>query len=570
MIETTGVDQLGALPERPWHAVWPPPVPRSLDYPLVPAWWLLERNLERHAHRVAVRCLDHTTGEERAAITYRELAMRARAVAAGLRQLGVAKGDRVALYLPNCVELVASYYGVWESGAIGVPVNTMSTASELAHQIADAQASVLITTAALSATAAPVAAAQGAHLIVVGARARPDGAVTFEELLAASPQAPEPLDPREDLALLLYTGGTTGVPKGAMLTHFNLVANALQFATWYDMREEEETCIATLPMFHSGGLAGALNVPLAAGATLLLFERFNPLTVVQAIERYRATRFFGVPTMYIAVLNNPACRGYDLSSLRACRTNGAALPPSVKAAFDEFVGHEVLVEGYGLSETSPLTHANPPHAPRPGSIGIPLTDTDARIIDPVTGTDVPHGGEGELVLRGPQVMKGYWGRPDATANAFTNGWFHTGDIAIMDPDGYFRIVDRIKDCIVVAGYKVWPREVEDALYAHPSVRQVAVVGTPDAYRGESVCAYVVLREDADKVSGDALRTHCRARLAAYKVPRVIELRTELPMSGPGKVLRRVLRDEARSAAEQRAAALDAATNGPTGTRGRET
>jgi long-chain acyl-CoA synthetase len=550
MIEANGLRPPDATAERPWHAAWPAHVPRTLDYTLAPAWWLLERNLEHHADRVALRCLDSATDADGTALTYGELAAQARSLAAGLRGLGVRRGDRVALYLPNSAELVVSYYGGWQAGAIGVPVNPISPPAELDYQVVDAGAAVLITTAALAPTAAPVAAARGARLVVAGGTSvLPSGACAFEDLLAATPLPPEPVDPQTDLALLLYTGGTTGVPKGAMLTHFNLVVNTLQFATWYDLRDGDETCIAALPLSHSGGLAGALNVPILAGATLLLFERFNPGRIVRAIERYRATRFFAVPTMYIAVLNDPDCRGHDLSSLRACRTSAAALPPSVKAAFDAFVGHEVLVEGYGLSETSPLTHANPPAAARPGSIGLPLPDTDARIVDPATGGDVPPGGEGELLLRGPQVMQGYWRQPAETAAAFAGGWLHTGDIATMDPDGYFRIVDRLKDCIVVAGYKVWPREVEDVLYAHPAVRQAAVVGVPDALRGEAVRACVVLRKEyLGQVTATSLRTHCRKHLAAYKVPRLVEFRPQLPMSAAGKLLRRALRDEAPPAA----------------------
>lgn len=535
-----------SLGPRPWHAVWPAHVPHSLDYPHEPAWWLLERNLPAFGERVALRCLDYQTGAEQASLTYGELMARARALGSSLQACGVERGARVALYLPNSSELVIGYYGTWLAGAVAVPVNAMSTAGELQHQLADAEVSALITTARLLPAAQAAIATTRCQLIVAGAADDlPEGAVAFEALLAAAPGPPPAIEPADDLALLLYTGGTTGLPKGAMITHRNLVANTVQFATWYDFQPGEETCVSVLPLFHSGGLSGALNVPLSAGATLLLFERFNPVTVTAAIASWRATRFFGVPTMYIAVLNESACRQHDLQSLRACRTNGAALPPSVKAAFDAFTGHEVLVEGYGLSETSPLTHANPLQAPRPGSIGIPLPDTDARIVDPVSGEDVAAGSEGELLLRGPQVMKGYWRRPDATAEVLRDGWLRTGDVAAMDPDGYFRIVDRLKDCIVVAGYKVWPREVEEVLYAHPAVRQVAVVGAPDDYRGETVQAYVVVKDDiADAVSAEDLRAHCRAHLAAYKVPRSIELRQQLPMSGAGKLLRRVLRAEA--------------------------
>jgi long-chain acyl-CoA synthetase len=285
-----------------------------------------------------------------------------------------------------------------------------------------------------------------------------------------------------------------------------------------------------------------MNVPLSAGATLLVFSRFAAASVARTVEHERVTRLFGVPTMFIALLNDATARAASYASLRACRTNAAPLPPTVKTAFDTLVGREVLIEGYGLTETSPLTHANPITRARAGSIGIPLPDTDARIVDLATGLDVAPGESGELLIRGPQVMRGYWNRPEATAEAVVDGWFRTGDVATRDADGYFAIVDRRKDMINTAGFKVWPREVEEALYAHSAVRQVAVVGVPDDYRGEAVKAFVVLKDDARCGESD-LTAFLRERLTAYKVPRAIEFRRELPMSGVGKVLRRALRDE---------------------------
>jgi long-chain acyl-CoA synthetase len=320
------------------------------------------------------------------------------------------------------------------------------------------------------------------------------------------------------------------------------VANTVQFAEWYALESGRETCIGVLPMFHSGGMSGAMNVPLYAGATLLVLSRFRPPSVAQAVTRYRATRLFGVPTMFIALLNHEESRRADYSSLRACRTNAAPLPPSVKAAFDDLVGREVLVEGYGLTETSPLTHANPIHKAKPGSIGIPIANTDAKIVDLETGADLPAGEPGELVIRGPQVMKGYWHRPEETAAAMAGGWFHTGDVAQMDDEGYFLIVDRMKDQINTAGFKVWPREVEEVIYAHPAVKVVAVIGVEDAYRGEAVKAFVVLKEEHRRRIREAeLLAFCRERLMPYKVPRIVELRDELPVSAAGKMLRRLLR-----------------------------
>ena len=306
----------------------------------------------------------------------------------------------------------------------------------------------------------------------------------------------------------------------------------------------DEICIGAIPMFHSGGMSGVMNVPLYSGATILAFRRFQPETVSRAVADYRATRLFGVPTMFIALLNNDEARGADYGSLRACRTNAAPLPVRVKTAFDELVGREVLIEGYGLTETSPLTHANPPHRAKPGSIGIPLPDTQARVIHLKTGADLPADEAGELVIRGPQVMKAYRNRPDETARTMDGGWLHTGDVARMDNEGYFAIVDRLKDQINTAGFKIWPREVEEVLYTHPSVRQAVVYGKPDDYRGEIVKACVVTKgKRKSGVSEADIVAFCGERLTGYKVPREVEFRDDLPITATGKVLRRLLREK---------------------------
>jgi long-chain acyl-CoA synthetase len=462
--------------------------------------------------------------------------------------LGITKGDRVALALPNGPALVIGYYATWFLGATAVPLNPALTEREVVAQAMDVRVRLLIGTAERARTMGKVASSLSLPLVLSGKAAEPTpaGCLWFEDLLRAVDKmaSPPPVDPTEDVAVILYTGGTTGTPKGAMLTHRNIVANTIQFAEWYAFEPGQETCIGALPMFHSGGMAGVLNVPLYTGATILAFRRFHAVTVARAVERFRASRLFGVPTMYIALLNHEESRRADYSSLRACRTNAAPLPTSVKAAFDALVGHEVLIEGYGLTETSPLTHANPLHRAKPGSIGVPLPDTDAKIIDPDTAADLPPGEAGELVLRGPQVMKAYWNRPDETARAMAGGWFHTGDVAQMDDEGYFTIVDRMKDQINTAGFKVWPREVEEVIYSHPAVQLVAVVGQPDPYRGEVVKACVVLKEEQrGKVSEADIVTFCKQHLLGYKVPRVVEFRDELPLTATGKTLRRVLREE---------------------------
>jgi len=517
---------------KPWYGVWPAHVPHSLIYPDAPAWWLLERNVARFGARVAVCELDHDTLAEGRVLTYAALWRAVRGVAAGLRSHGVAPGTRVALVLPNCADLVVGFYAAWYAGATAAPVNAGARAAELAQQLGDAAVALVIAPAG-SVAATVAAQLKLPHVDLAALHAMED----------LAPAAPAPCNPARDVAVLLYTGGTTGAPKGAMLTHRNLVANTVQFAEWYAFEPGAETSVCAIPMSHSGGMSGVMGVPLSAAATLLVFSRFSAPAVARAVTRYGVTRLFGVPTMFIALLNDAEGRRADYSSLRACRTNAAPLPPSVKNAFDTLVGREVLVEGYGLTETSPLTHANPIGHARPGSIGIPLPDTDARIVDDA-GRDAPPGGAGELLIRGPQVMLGYWNRPDETARALSDGWLRTGDVARMDAHGYFMIVDRQKDQINTAGFKVWPREVEETLYAHPAVRMAAVIGVPDDYRGEAVKAFVVLKDEhRDRCDAAALMAFCRERLSGYKVPRSVELRDALPLSPAGKLLRRALRDE---------------------------
>ena len=543
------------LENRQWFTSWPRHLKKDFVIPQKAAWWILERNVERFADRDAIVFVNHETLNEFERLTYRELWQKANSLAANLRELGIKKGDRVALLLPNSPAIIICYYGIWMAGGVVAPYNVMAKEKELRYHIQDTGSCFLIAADESAGLTGKIASEFGIKLVLapVGDGKKPEGFsgsfIDFNELISSDKLRPTDfvIDPADDMAVLLYTGGTTGDPKGAILTHRNILSNTLQFAEWYDFSEGNEVCICSIPMSHSGGMSGVMNVPLYSGATLIVLKRFKSGTIINCISHYKATRFFGVPTMYIALLNDESSKSHDLSSLKACRTNAAPLPVAVKEAFDSLVGKEVLVEGYGLTETSPLTHANPIDGPVAGSIGIPLQDTDAKIISTETGQDLPVNEEGELVIRGPQVMKGYLNKPEATAEAMKNGWFHTGDVARMDEKGYFFIVDRLKDMINSGGYKVWPREVEEVLYTYPKVNLALVIGVNDDYLGETVKAFIVPKEEyRNDITGEEIIDFCKKRMANYKTPRKVEFRDSLPISPQGKVLRRVMREEAQN------------------------
>ena len=538
---------------RNWLKHYPVGVAATLSYPRVPLFRFLEDSAVRYPTRPALVYYDGQGQRELSRMTYEELDAASGQLASALASLGVHKGDRVAYFLQNCTELVVTFYGVLKAGAVVVPCNPMYQANELAHQLSDSGAKVVVSEPELYALVQEVLAETSVEYVILIGEAAIPGTHSFETLQShareAAPPATGQWQPATDLALLPYTGGTTGVPKAAMLTHQHLVTNTVQFKDWFEYRDGEEVFITALPLFHIGGIAGAMNVPIAVGGTIILFRRFHPGGVLQAIQQYGATRFLGVPTMYIAVMGQEDAQDFDLSSLRPSRTSAAPLPAAVKEAFDRLVGREVLIEGYGLTETSPLTHANPVHRAKAGSIGVPLPDTGAKIVDEDEGTiELPTGEIGELLIKGPQVMLGYWNRPDETENVMRGGWLYTGDLARMDEDGYFYIVDRKKDVINAAGFKVWPREVEDVLYQHPMITSAAVTGVADSYRGETVKAVVVLKNGhgfgSDSAAQEDITAFCRRNLAAYKVPRILEFRDQLPVSAAGKVLRRLIRDEA--------------------------
>jgi long-chain acyl-CoA synthetase len=536
--------------DKPWFKFWPAHLPKNIEYPDLPAWWILERAFRKFPDKTAIIFVQHEDLHEIQRVTYRDLWEQACSLSAGLSQMGLKKGDRIAVMLPNCPSLIISYYGIWMTGASITPCNVMAKRKELEYQLKDSGACLLIASDELADLALGIAGPMKLKCVLAPAGEPagniPPEAIPFAELLRNKGKTPGEvnINPFDDMAVLLYTGGTTGEPKGAELTHRNIVANTIQFAEWYSFDSGREICLCAIPMSHSGGMSGVMNVPVYSGSTLVVMKRFAAESAARLIEKYRATRFFGVPTMYVAILNSRDAGKCDMSSLKACRTNAAPLPVAVKQAFDSLVGKEVLVEGYGLTETSPLTHANPINRAKAGSIGIPLPDTESKVVDLTTGADLPVNSEGELVIRGPQVMKGYWNKPEASSKALAGGWFHTGDVAKMDEDGYFFLVDRLKDMINSGGYKVWPREVEEVLYSHPCVRMAMVIGVPDDYLGETVKAFIVLKNDAGSIKEKEIMAFCKEKMASYKAPRIIEFRDELPISAQGKLLKRLMRDEA--------------------------
>ena len=546
---------------KPWLKAYPPEVPAELAYEDVALYELLVRAAQKHGDAPA-------TVFYGARLTYRQLHEQARRLAAGLVRLGVRKGDRVAIMLPNCPQAIIAYYGALMAGAVVVQVNPLYMPRELRHQVNDSGARIMI---AIDLAYPKVSQLNLEHVVYTGMQdympaptrwvaplklkppriAYRKGVLPWARLLDTEPIAePVPVDPAEDLALLQYTGATTGLAKGCMLTHRNLVANVYQTEAWLyrAKRGPQLVTLAALPFFHVYGMTTVMNLTIHMGGTMVLQPKFEARETAKLIQKYRPSIFPGAPTMYVALNHLPNVEKYRLDSIEACISGAAPLPVEVQAEFERLTGGR-LVEGYGLTEASPVTHANPIWDRRKeGSIGLPWPDTECRIVDPETGEDVPVGEVGELLVRGPQVMKGYWNLPEATAEALRDGWLHTGDMARMDEEGYFYIVDRKKDLIIAGGFNIYPREVEEVLYLHRGIKEAAVVGVPDPYRGETVKAFIVPREGVT-LDPEEIKQFCREHLAAYKIPRLIEFREELPKSLVGKVLRRALLEEEESRKE---------------------
>jgi long-chain acyl-CoA synthetase len=579
------------LAARPWIRRYDAGVPPTVAGVESTLGELLRATARRFGDRVALVWYG-------AEITYAELDQAADRFARALVGDGVRVGDRVALLLPNSPQFAIAYYGALRAGAIVVPLNPLYTAPELEQQLSDCGARVLVTLSTFHRTVGTVRRSVPLdHVIVAnvkdyfppllkvlftllkekkeGHRATLGaGDVAWRAFMAGAPEAaPTHVPKPEDVAVFGYTGGTTGTPKAAMLTHRNLVTNAVQSAEWLAGGDLEAAMrrrlvvLAIIPFFHSYGQTVALNVSLLAGATIVLQPRFDPVDALKAIQRYRPTHFPGVPALYIALLNHPDAGKYKLDSIEVCQSGAAPLPVDVQARFERTTG-TTMFEGYGMTELSPASHSTPLNGLRkPGSIGVPLPGIDSRVVDLDTGTTpLPAGEIGELVVKGPTVMAGYYNRPEETAATIRDGWLYTGDIAKVDEDGFFYIVDRKKDMILSNGFNVYPRDVEEVLFTHPAVADAVVIGAPNVRGDETVKAYVVRAEGAEgaAVTEEELIAYCRERLARYKAPRVIEFRDQLPKTMIGKALRRVLVEEERRKVEAIVAAGGGGGSGGTG------
>jgi long-chain acyl-CoA synthetase len=550
---------------KPWLAHYPPQIPYTIHYPNKTLQQFLQEAASQFPHKIAI----HFLGKE---LTFQEVYKQALKLANYLVKLGLKKGDRVSIMLPNCPQAVISYYGVLLAGGVVVQTNPLYTERELEHQLNDSGAEILITLDLLYPKAVKMKAVTNLkHLIITSIKdylpfikklfyplvqkkqqqvivkvKEQEDQHLFSNIIAFT-EAKEievDIDPIEDIALLQYTGGTTGFPKAAMLTHRNLISNTLMGAYWmYRCEKGNESILGVLPFFHVYGMTAVMNLSIMQGYKMILLPKFDPETTLKTIQKLKPTLFPGAPTIYIALLNHPKLKNYDLSSIKACISGSAPLPVEVQEKFEAVTGGK-LIEGYGLTEASPVTHANflwDGERVR-GSIGVPWPDTEAKIISLETGEEANVNEIGELVVRGPQVMKGYWNQPIETEAVLRDGWLYTGDLGYMDERGYFFIVDRKKDMIIASGYNIYPREVEEVLYEHPKVQEAAVVGVPDAYRGETVKAFIVLKQ-GEECTKEELDHFMRSRLAAYKVPRIYEFRKELPKTAVGKILRRVLIEE---------------------------
>ncbi|MDR6226511.1 long-chain-fatty-acid--CoA ligase [Desmospora profundinema] len=550
--------------EKPWFKNYPEPTARQLNYPDHSLPFFLEQAAREFPNREAI----HFMGKR---LSYRELLHDVYRMANALDTLGVQKGERVAIMLANSPQAVIAYYAVLILGGVVVQTNPMYKERELEHQLSDSEAETIICLDLVYNQVAKVRPRTSLKRIIVTSikdylpfpknwlyplKLKKDGlqvnvpygsddVYAFSGLMKKA--LPTPVECRvesmEEIALLQYTGGTTGLAKGAMLTHRNTIVNVVQCGAWMHKGERgKEKVLGIVPFFHVYGMTVVMNYAVYMAATMVLLPRFNVDDTLKTIQSERPTLFPGAPTMYIALINHPDIRKYDLSSIEACMSGSAPLPLVVQEKFEKLTGGR-LVEGYGLTETSPVTHGNPIWEKRKhGSIGLPWPDTDARVVDLETGEELEPGGVGVIEVKGPQVMKGYWKREEETAKVIRDGWFNTGDIGTMDDEGYFYIMDRQKDLIIAGGFNIYPREVEEVLYDHPAIQEAAVIGVPDPYRGETVKAFIVPKK-GQELTEEELNAYCRDKLANYKVPRLYEFREELPKTTVGKVLRRALLEE---------------------------
>ncbi len=543
---------------KPWLAHYDFWVPATSTYPRRSLYQVLMIASTMYRDRPATAFLG-------AELTYHEVRRQADRLAQSLYASGIRKGDRVGVMLPNCPQYIISFWALIRLGAVVTNFNPIYTAYEVTYQAKDSGIRAMITLDTIAPMIRDLQPKTAIERVIVtsldeyGAygepAAIPEGCESFRERIAIDEQVQLPpidVDAENDLAVLQYTGGTTGLSKGAMLTHYNLFSNMIQTALWggYFTQKGQERVLLVIPMYHIYGMNVGMILAAWNGTQLILLPKFDIDKLLDLFREYKPTYFPGAPTLFISLLNHSRARESNLDHVRAYNSGSAPLPVEVIHQFEALTGAR-LSEGYGLTEASPTTHSTPSLGKRkPGSVGVAFPDTECKIVDLATGeTEVPQGAEGELCIRGPQIMKGYWNKPEETAHTLRDGWLYTGDIARMDEDGFFYIVQRKKDLIIVSGFNVYPTEVEDVLYQHPAVQETAVIGVPHAYRGEEPKAFVVLKEGV-AATPDDLRAFCAERLAKYKIPAQIEITAALPKSGVGKILRRELRDMEKGKAKQ--------------------
>lgn len=551
---------------KPWLALYPKEIPATLEYSSEPVQQYLVNSAKRFPEKIAI----HFMGKE---MTYKKLYEEVLNFAGYLQNsIGITKGDRVSIMLPNTPQAAISYFAILMAGGIVVQTSPLYTERELEYQMKDSGAKAIITLDILYPRVSKVMPQTKLQHIIVTAiknylpfpknlvypfiqkkqygivvNVKHEGSThLLSEIVKKKAEKIRDYDfnPDEDIAILQYTGGTTGFPKGVMLTHKNLMANTKMCQAWlYKSMPGEESVLGIIPFFHVYGMTTVLLLSVMQGNKMILLPKFDVETTLKTIQKQKPTLFPGAPTIYIGLLNYPDLKKYDLSSIHSCLSGSAALPIEVQEKFEDVSGGK-LVEGYGLTEASPVTHANFLwDVPRvKGSIGVPWPDTEVKIVSMETGEPVPVKEIGEFAIKGPQIMKGYWNRPEETKEVLQDGWLYTGDLGYMDEEGYFYVVDRKKDMIIAGGYNIYPREIEEVLYEHPDVIEAVAAGIPDPYRGETVKAYIVLKEGSS-VTEDEMNQFSRKYLAAYKAPRLYEFRQELPKSAVGKILRRMLVEE---------------------------
>jgi len=548
------------------YAVWPKEVPYDLGLPQTSIWHNLEVSATRYPDKDAFICYDN-------AMTYATLRAEAEAVAGFLqKRCGVAKGDRVLLFMQNSLQFVIAYYGILRADAVVVPINPMNLTEELRHYVKDCGAKVALVAQELWPQAAPLAADGTLSQAVVAAYVDylpkptdlkvpdafklPRQPITGPNVTPWSDAVAQRLAPGahtagpDDLAVMPYTSGTTGQPKGCMHSHRTVMSTAVFSSEWFKISHEVKY-LGVLPYFHVTGMQNSMNTPIYNGGTVILLPRWDREVAGPLIARYRIQAWTLIPTMVVDLLASPNAASWDLSSLQRMSGGGAAMPEAIATKLKDLCGI-AFVEGYGLTETMAPSHVNPPDRPKKQCLGIPFIGTDSRVVDPVTLEELPVGEVGEIVSAGPQVFLGYWGKPEATAEAFFERdgkrFFRTGDLGRVDEEGYFFLVDRLKRMINAHGLKVWPAEVESLLYGHPDIQEACVIAAKDSTRGETVKAVVVLKAASKgKVDAEAITAWAREKMAAYKVPRVVEFVDALPRSATGKILWRALQEKENAA-----------------------